>query len=166
MHYKLNAVDLQIIRALKEDGRTPFARIAQQLGVSPGTVRQRVQRLVEDGVIQIVAVANPLLMGYPVMALIGVKAGKRHLREIAQEIASFDEVIYLVLCTGSYDLLVEVICRDNAHLLQFLTDRLHAVEGVQDTETFVYLDIVKEVYSWGIRGETGGDSVGEGERGG
>jgi len=138
--------DRQIIGALKEDGRMPFARIADRLGVSPGMVRQRVHRLIQDGVLQIVAVTNPLLMGYHTMALIGVKADGNRLREIARQIASFGEVIYLVLCTGTYDLLVEVVCHDSAHLLRFLTERLYAVEGVRDTETFIYLDIVKEVY--------------------
>jgi len=141
---KVDEVDLQIIAALREDGRIPFARIAAQLGVSPGMVRQRVQRLTRDGVIRVRAVTNPFLMGYPVVALIGVKADGHRIREIAHQIAVFEEVIYLVLATGTYDLLVEVICRDNAHLLQFLTDRLYGVEGVRDTETFLYLEIVKD----------------------
>ncbi|RMF33893.1 MAG: Lrp/AsnC family transcriptional regulator [Chloroflexi bacterium] len=146
---KIDAMDRQIIAALKKDGRMPFAQIAQRLGVSPGMVRQRFHRMVQEGVLQIVAVTNPLLMGYPTMALIGVKADGNRLEEIAEQVAAFDEVIYLVLCTGSYDLLVEVICRDNAHLLRFLTERLYSVEGVRDTETFIYLKIVKEIYSWG-----------------
>ncbi len=146
---KIDDIDRRIIAALKENGRTPYAQIAEELGVSPGMVRQRVQRLTEQGVMQIVAVTNPILMGFHTVALIGIKADGRHLREIAHHIAQFDEVIYLVLTTGTYDILVEVVCRDNAHLLEFLTDRLHTVEGVRDTETFVYLEIVKEVYTWG-----------------
>jgi Lrp/AsnC family transcriptional regulator for asnA, asnC and gidA len=141
---KVDEIDLRIIAALREDGRIPFARIAAQLGVSPGMVRQRVQRLTRDGVIRVRAVTNPFLMGYPVVALVGVKADGHRVREIAHQIAAFEEVIYLVLATGTYDLLVEVICRDNAHLLQFLTDRLYGVEGVRDTETFLYLEIVKD----------------------
>ncbi|NPA91759.1 MAG: Lrp/AsnC family transcriptional regulator [Chloroflexi bacterium] len=147
--FKIDAIDRYIIAALKHDGRMPFAKIAEELGVSPGMIRQRYHRLVENGVMQVVAVTNPVLMGFHTVALIGIKAEGRHLREIAQRIASFDEVIYLVLTTGTYDLLVEVVCRDNAHLLEFLTERLHTVEGVRDTETFVYLDIVKEIYTWG-----------------
>ncbi len=144
-------IDRQIIAALKKDGRTPFAQIAQQLGVSPGMIRQRYLRMVKDGLIQIVAVTNPLLMGYPTMALIGIKADGRNLQRIARQIAKFDEVIYLVLSTGTYDLLAEVICRDNAHLVEFLTKRLYTVEGVRDTETFIYLQIVKETYDWAPR---------------
>ncbi|RME89525.1 MAG: Lrp/AsnC family transcriptional regulator [Anaerolineae bacterium] len=144
----LDPIDQQIIAALKEDGRTPFAQIAKRLGVSTGMVRQRYLRLVREGYIQVVAVSNPLLMGYPTMALIGIKVEGKHLQRIAQQIAAFEEVIYLVLSTGTYDLLAEVICRDNTHLVEFLTKRLHTVEGVRDTETFIYLQIVKETYNW------------------
>ncbi len=144
----VDEIDRQIIAALQEDGRMPYAQIAERLGVSPGMIRQRVNRLIDDNVIQVVAVSNPLRVGYALMALVGIKADGSRLREIAQQIATFEEVLYLVISTGSYDLLAEVICRDNAHLLQFLTERLHSVEGVNDAETYVYLDIVKEIYSW------------------
>lgn len=144
--HRIDDIDRQIIAVLKEDGRMPFAQVARRLGVSPGMVRQRFHRLVQDGVLQVVPVTNPLLLGYHMMALIGVRAAGNRLREIARQIASFEEVIYLVICTGTYDILVEAICRDNAHLLQFLTERLRAVEGVRNTETFTYLEIVKEAY--------------------
>jgi len=145
---KVDDVDLKIINFLNKDGRTPFAQIAKELGVSTGMVRQRYQRLVQEGVLQIVAITNPLLMGFATMAQIGVKADVRRLEEIADEIAQFEEVIYLVLLTGSYDLHVEVVCRDKAHLLNFLTKKLHAVEGVKEAETFMYLRIAKENYGW------------------
>ena len=145
---KIDTTDQQIIRMLNEDGRTPFAQIAKQLGVSTGMIRQRYHRLVKDGVLQIVAITNPLLMGFATMAQIGVKADVNRLEEIAEEIALFDEVIYLVLVTGSYDLHVEVVCRDKTHLLKFLSKKLHAVEGVKEAETFMYLRIAKENYGW------------------
>lgn len=145
---KVDDIDLQIISFLNKDGRTPFAQIAKQLGVSTGMIRQRYQRLVQDGVLQIVAITNPLLMGFATMAQIGVKADVNRLEEIADEIAKFEEVIYLVLLTGSYDLHVEVICKDKTHLLKFLTKKLHAVEGVKEAETFMYLRIAKENYGW------------------
>jgi Lrp/AsnC family transcriptional regulator for asnA, asnC and gidA len=145
---KVDEIDLQIIKILNEDGRTAFAQIAKQLGVSTGMIRQRYQRLVQEGVLQIVAITNPLLMGFATMAQIGVKADVSRLEEIADEIALFDEVIYLVLLTGSYDMHVEVICRDKTHLLNFLTKKLHAVEGVKEAETFMYLRIAKENYGW------------------
>ena len=123
-----------------------FAEIARRLGVSPGMVRQRYFGLVENRVLQVVAVTNPTLVGYDSVALVGVRVEGSRLREIAREIATFKEVIYLVLCAGSYDILVEVVCRDNGHLLRFLTENLRALEGVRHTETFVYLEIVKETY--------------------
>jgi len=145
---KIDDIDLQIIRILNKDGRTPFAQVAKQLGVSTGMIRQRYQRLVKEGILQVVAITNPLLMGFATMAQIGVKTDVNRLEEIADEIAKFEEVIYLVLLTGSYDLHVEVVCRDNHHLLNFLTKKLHAVEGVKEAETFVCLRIAKENYGW------------------
>jgi Lrp/AsnC family transcriptional regulator for asnA, asnC and gidA len=111
-------------------------------------IRQRYNRLVEEGVVQVVAITNPMLMGLTIMAQIGVKVNVNRFHEIADKIASFEEVIYLVLITGSYDLFVEVVCRDRNHLLDFLTNKLHSVEGVKEAETFVYLRIAKEVYTW------------------
>lgn len=141
-------IDLKIIKILNEDGRASFAQIAQTLGVSPGMIRQRYNRLVEEGIVQVVAITNPMLMGFTTMAQIGVKVNVNRLQEIADQIAAFEEVIYLVLLTGSYDLFVEVVCRDRSHLLDFLTNKLHSVEGVKEAETFIYLRIAKEVYTW------------------
>jgi Lrp/AsnC family transcriptional regulator for asnA, asnC and gidA len=144
--YHLDEIDERIVQALKEDGRMSFAEIARRLDVSPGMIRQRYFDLVENRVVQVVAVTNPTLVGYDSVALIGVRVDGSRLREIAREIAAFKEVIYLVLCAGSFDILVEVVCRDNAHLLRFLSENLRALEGVHATETFVYLEIVKETY--------------------
>jgi Lrp/AsnC family transcriptional regulator for asnA, asnC and gidA len=144
--YPLDQTDREIILALKEDGRMPFAEIARRLDVSPGMVRQRYLQLVEDGVLQVVPVTNPPLLGYKVMAQIGIRADNRRLREVVRQLAAFEEVIYLVMCTGAYEILVEVVCRDNAHLLEFLTEDLGTVEGIRSTETFLYLEIVKEAY--------------------
>jgi Lrp/AsnC family transcriptional regulator for asnA, asnC and gidA len=142
----LDAFDHQIIAALKEDGRMPFAEIARRLDVSPGMVRERYLRLVDSGILQVVAVTRPTKVGYRMMSLIGIKADGSRLREIAHEVAAFEEVVYLVICTGTYDLLAEVVCRDNEEFLRFLTERLRSVKGIRDTETFVYLDIAKEIY--------------------
>jgi Lrp/AsnC family transcriptional regulator for asnA, asnC and gidA len=145
---KIDDIDLQIIKILNEDGRTPFSQIAQQLDVSTGMIRQRYQRLVQDGVLQVVAVTNPLLMGFTTMAQIGAKVDVGRLQEIAEQIAAFEEVVYLVLITGSYDLHIEVVCRDKSHLMDFLTNKLYSVEGIKDSETFIYMHIAKEVYTW------------------
>jgi Lrp/AsnC family transcriptional regulator for asnA, asnC and gidA len=143
---RLDQIDHHIIAALKQDGRMPFAQLARELDVSPGMVRERYHRLVQDGILQVVAVTNPLKVGNRVITLIGIKVRDSRLREVARQVAALDEVVYLVLCTGSYDLLAEVVCRDNAHLLEFLSERLRAIEGIYNTESFVYLDIVKEIY--------------------
>jgi Lrp/AsnC family transcriptional regulator for asnA, asnC and gidA len=145
---RLDDIDLDIIRMLKRDGRTPFAQIAQRLGVSTGMIRQRYQRLVKEGVLQVVAVTNPLLLGFSTMAMIGIKVDGARLQQVAEEIAALEEVIYLVLTAGAYDLFAEVVFRDNDHLLDFLTTRLRPIEGIRETETFMYLKIVKEIYSW------------------
>ncbi len=145
---KLDEIDMEIIRALKRDGRTPFAQIAQRLGVSTGMIRQRYQRLTKEGVLQVVAVTNPLLLGFSTMAMIGIKVDGAHLQAVAEQIASLEEVIYLVLAAGAYDLFAEVAFRDNEHLLEFLSQRLRTIEGIRETETFMYLKIVKEIYSW------------------
>ncbi len=144
----IDEIDQKIIKILNEDGRASFSHIAQTLGFSPGMIRQRYNRLVEEGVVQVVAITNPMLMGLTIMAQIGVKVNVNRFHEIADQIASFEEVIYLVLLTGSYDLFVEVVCRDRNHLLDFLTNKLHSVEGVKEAETFVYLRIAKEIYTW------------------
>ena len=145
---KLDDTDLQIIKFLNLDGRMPFSQIAKQLNVSTGMIRQRYHRLVQDGVLQVVAVTNPLLMGFTTMAQIGVKVDVGRLQEIADQIAAFEEVIYLVLLTGNYDLHIEVVCRDKTHLLDFLTKKLYSVQGIKDTETFICMRIAKEVYTW------------------
>ena len=145
---KLDEIDLEIIRMLKRDGRTPFAQMAQRLGVSTGMIRQRYQRLTKEGVLQVVAVTNPLLLGFSTMAMIGIKVDGAHLQEVAEKISALEEVIYLVLTAGAYDLFVEVVFRDNEHLLEFLSQRLRTIEGIRETETFMYLKIVKEIYSW------------------
>jgi Lrp/AsnC family transcriptional regulator for asnA, asnC and gidA len=143
---ELDAVDRQIIEALREEGRMPFAQIAERLGVSAGMVRQRYRQMVADNVLHVVPVTNVTLLGYSMMAMIGVAVDGNRMIEIAREIAAFEEVIYLVICTGTYDLLVEVLCRDADDLLRFLTERLRSVKGVRSTETFTYLQIVKESY--------------------
>ncbi len=145
---KFDQIDLEIIMALKRDGRTPFSQIAQRLGVSTGMIRQRYQRLVKEGVLQVVAVTNPLLLGFSTMAMIGIKVEGAQLQEVAEQISCLEEVIYLVLTAGAYDIFAEVVFRDNEHLLHFLTERLRTIPGIRETETFMYLKIVKEIYSW------------------
>jgi Lrp/AsnC family transcriptional regulator for asnA, asnC and gidA len=142
----LSDTDLQIIGFLQEDGRMPFAQIAKRLNVSTGKVRLHYQKLTEDGILQIAAITNPLYSGRSKMAMLGIKADGRRLRAIVDEISAFEEVTYLVLVTGTYDLFAELVCRDKDHLLHFLTHKLHKVDGVKESETFMYLELVKEEY--------------------
>ena len=144
--YDLDEVDLKIIEALRGDGRIAFSQIAEQLGVSPGMIRMRYNRLVEMGYLKVVAISNPLRMGYKTMAMIGVRVDGDKMLTAADAVAKFDEVVYLVVTSGRYDILVEVMCRDHKHLLEFLTQRLYKVDGVRQSESFVHLKIVKEVY--------------------
>ena len=142
----LDEIDRQIVSILQQDGRVSFAQIAEELKVSAGMVRVRYNRLVEMGVLRVVAITNPLRMGYQTMALIGIKADGKNLLEIANKVAALDEVIYLIVVSGAYDIFAEIVCRDQKHLLQFLTERLYKIEGVRESESFMHLKIVKEVY--------------------
>src|SRR5512136_3106900 len=126
----LDEIDRQIISILQQDGRVSFAQIAKQLKVSAGMIRIRYSRLAEMGVLRVVAITNPLRMGYQTMAMIGIKADGKALLDIADKIAALEEVIYLIIVSGTYDIIAEIVCRDQAHLLQFLTDRLYKIEGV------------------------------------
>ncbi len=144
--HDLDEIDQKIIVALQQDGRMALAQIAEQLNVSPGMIRVRYNRLVEMGVLRIVAITNPLRMGYNMMALIGVKTEGEKLLEVADKIATLDEVIYLIIVSGAYDIIAEVVCRDQHHLLKFLTECLYQIDGVRESESFIHLKIVKEIY--------------------
>ena len=149
----LDGVDKAIIEALQENGRESFRRIADKVGVAEATVRARYARLVEDEILQVTGVTNPLGLGFDAQALVGVKtAGPPD--PIADTIAAWPEASYVVIAAGRFDLLVELVCADRRHLLE-LTNRIRAVDGVLSTETFPYLQLVKQVYAWGARIDTG-----------
>jgi Lrp/AsnC family transcriptional regulator for asnA, asnC and gidA len=139
-------IDRQIVAALRKDGREAFTQIAKRLNVSAGMIRMRYNRLVELGVLRVIAVSNPLSMGYNTMALIGIKTEGDKLLEVAYQVTKLDEVVYLIVVSGSYDIIVEVMCRDQDHLLQFLTNRLYKIEGIRESESFIHLKILKEIY--------------------
>ena len=143
----LDAIDRGIIEALQENGRAPFRAIAAHVGVAEATVRSRYARLVEDGILLVTGVTNPLGLGFEAQAMIGVKTSGNP-EPVADEIAGWDEASYVVVAAGRFDLLVEVVCNDSRHLLE-LTTRLRNVDGVVSTETFPYLSLAKQVYAWG-----------------
>lgn len=142
----LDRADIEIIEALREDGRMAFSEIARRLGVSPGMVRQRYQRLVENEVLHITAITNPFLTGNPTVAVVGINADFARIEEVAAQIAALPEITWLVIVAGRFDLVAEVNCHDQNHLLDFLSRGLNGVEGVRDTETFTQLRVLKDVY--------------------
>jgi Lrp/AsnC family transcriptional regulator, regulator for asnA, asnC and gidA len=143
---KLDEIDRKIISALREDGRTAFSQIAQELNVSPGMIRMRYNRMVENGTLKVMAITNPLNMGYQAMALIGIRCEGSQLMAVAGKAAALEEVVYVVISSGRYDIFLEVMCFDQADLLQFLTEKLYRIEGIRESETFINLKILKESY--------------------
>lgn len=146
----LDDTNKQIIEHLQRDGRMSYATLAKTIGLSEAAVRQRVQRLLDGGLMQIVAVTDPLTLGFARQAMVGVKVSG-DLRVVADELAKIPEVDYVVICAGGYDLLCELVCTDDAHLLELLNDQVRAVPGVAATETFMYLKLAKQTYAWGTR---------------
>jgi Lrp/AsnC family transcriptional regulator for asnA, asnC and gidA len=146
----LDDVSKKIIEQLQQDGRRPYAAIASSVGLSEAAVRQRVQRLVRSGVVQIVAVTNPLHVGFTRQAMIGIRVDGA-LDPVVAAVSELAEVAYVVITAGSFDVLAEVICEDDEHLLQIMNDRIRTIDGVRSTETFVYLELSKQTYTWGTR---------------
>ena len=148
--FNLDEVSKAIIEQLQQDGRRSYAAIGKVVGLSEAAVRQRVQRLIDSGVMQVVAVTDPMELGFARQAMIGIKA-KGELEPIADSLAELDEVDYVVITAGSFDILAEVVCESDEHLLEILSTRIRQIENVVSTETFMYLKLRKQTYSWGVR---------------
>ena len=149
---RLDRLDTTIIEALQKDGREPFRRIAASAGVSEATVRARYGRLCEDGILQVTAVTNPLGLGFEAEAMIGIRTSGAP-EALAEQIAQWDEADYVVITAGRFDVIVEVLCVDRRHLLD-VTNRIRALDGVHSTESFLYLELWKQLYDWGARNTT------------
>jgi Lrp/AsnC family transcriptional regulator for asnA, asnC and gidA len=147
---ELSPLDKRIIEHLQADGRRPFTQIAHELGVSEAAVRARTNRLIERGILQVVGVADPGKLGFQ-QALIGIRCQPGRLVAVAEALAELPEVDYVVVTTGRFDILIETVSEDSEDLLRFLTDRLQAIDGVRDSETFTYLRLVKQTYQFGSR---------------
>lgn len=145
----IDAVDRAIIRQLQADGRASYADLAAEVGLSAPAIRQRMQRLMESGLLQVVAVTDPLKLGLPVMAMVGI-AVDGDTRAVADAIGGIEEVIYVVLTSGSFDLFAEVVCADMDQLFDVVNNRLKSVDGVRATESFVYFDIHTHRFNWGV----------------
>lgn len=146
-HSALDDIDRAIIEQLQRDGRAPYTRLGAAVGLSEAAVRQRVQRLVDAGIMQVVAVTNPLSSGFRRMAMIGVRV-EGPSDEIAAQLQAMPDIDYLVVTAGSFDLMAEVVVGDDHDLLD-LTNRIRRVPGVTTTETFIYLDLKKQTFTWG-----------------
>jgi Lrp/AsnC family transcriptional regulator for asnA, asnC and gidA len=142
----MDELDLAILASLQPNGRRPFTEIAQELGVSEGTVRNRVSKLLEDKVLHIVGLVDPNSLGFNAPAIIGISISEGDIEKIASEIAQFHEVSYLIMVSGEFDLIVEVLCRDRAHLANFINQNLRRVVGVGKTQTFMTLRTFKMAY--------------------
>ena len=149
-HGLLDAVNKAIVEELQQDGRRTYGSIAEAVGLSEAAVRQRVQKLRDAGVMQIVAVTDPLQVGFRSQAMVGIRADG-DTRVVAERLAAIDDIDYVVLCTGSFDILVELVTEDEDTLLDLLNGVIRTVPGVRDTETFMYLKLTKQTYSWGTR---------------
>ena len=147
---ELDDTDKAIIRALQLDGRAPYSKLGPAVGLSQAAVRQRVQRLIDRGVMQVVAVTDPATLGFAVQAMVAVSV-TGDVRKVADAMGRLGAVEYVVITAGRFDLLVEVVCADMGDLLDLVNDRMRAVEGVTSTEVFTYLSLVKQSYSWGVR---------------
>lgn len=146
----LDELNKKIIELLQRDGRMPYASIAKIVGLSEAAVRQRVQRLLDLGVMQIVAVTDPLTLGFARQVMVGLKV-EGDTRPVAKALAQLPAVDYVVLCAGRYDILAELVCTDDDHLLSMLNEQIRTIPGVTGTETFLYLKLAKQTYAWGTR---------------
>ncbi|WP_089224922.1 Lrp/AsnC family transcriptional regulator [Actinacidiphila glaucinigra] len=146
----IDSVSKAIIEQLQEDGRRPYAAIGKAVGLSEAAVRQRVQKLLDQGVMQIVAVTDPLTVGFRRQAMVGINV-EGDIEPVADALAEMTEVEYVVVTAGSFDLLIEIVCEDDDHLLETINKRIRTLPGVRSTESFVYLKLRKQTYTWGTR---------------
>ncbi|HNM97956.1 MAG TPA: Lrp/AsnC family transcriptional regulator [Marmoricola sp.] len=143
-------VSKAIIEQLQQDGRRAYATIGKAVGLSEAAVRQRVQRLIESGAMQIVAVTDPLELGFARQAMIGINV-QGPIEPVADALSAMDEIAYVVITAGGFDILAEVICESDEDLLNTLSTKVRSIPGVSTTETFVYLKLRKQTYAWGVR---------------
>jgi Lrp/AsnC family transcriptional regulator for asnA, asnC and gidA len=146
----LDAVSKGIIEQLQQDGRRSYAEIGKAVGLSEAAVRQRVQKLTDAGVMQVVAVTDPMQLGFYRQAMVGIRVTGDTAR-VAERLGTLDAVDYVVLTAGSFDILAEVVCESDDDLIELLNERIRAIDGVVSTETFVYLRLHKQFYNWGTR---------------
>jgi len=146
----LDDANKAIVEELQQDGRRTYGSIAEAVGLSEAAVRQRVQKMRDAGIMQIVAVTDPLQVGFRSQAMVGIRTNG-DARTVADLLAAVDDIDYVVMCAGSFDILVELVCEDEERILEILNGVIRKVPGVRDTETFMYLKLKKQTYTWGTR---------------
>lgn len=146
----LDDVSKAIIEQLQEDGRRSYAEVGKAVGLSEAAVRQRVQKLTESGVMQVVAVTDPMQLGFLRQAMVGIRVAGDS-RVVAERLSEIPAVDYVVLTAGSFDILAEIVCENDDDLIELLNQRIRRIDGVTSTETFVYLKLQKQHYNWGTR---------------
>lgn len=144
----MDELDIKILQLLQKDGRTPFTKIAKEAGVSESTIRSRYASLVDRGVVHTVSIVDPFVLGFQAPAIIGISVEVGKTDPVAKTITEFPEVSYLVMVLGTYDIVVEVFCRDITHLVDLITNRFHSVSGIRETETLVIGKSYKLSYRW------------------
>jgi Lrp/AsnC family transcriptional regulator for asnA, asnC and gidA len=149
----LDRIDQRLIEALQKNGREPFRRIAADVGVSEATIRARYHRLCDDNILQVTGVTNPLGLGFDAIAMVAIRTGGAP-EPVAEAIGKWDEADYVVITAGQFDILVELVCEDRRRLLD-VTSRIRELDGVVSTETFLYLELWKQLYDWGARVQNG-----------
>ena len=147
---QLDDVSKAIIEQLQQDGRRSYAAIGKVVGLSEAAVRQRVQRLTDSGVMQVVAVTDPMELGFARQAMVGVRV-TGPIEPVADALAALEEVDYVVVTAGAFDVLAEVVAESDEHLLEIISEQIRSIDGVLTTETFMYLRLRKQTYSWGVR---------------
>ncbi len=148
---KIDEVSKRIIEMLQVDGRRSFASIAEELNVDEESVEQRVQGLTDAGVIQITAVSDPLQLGFARQAMLGITVDNGLEKAVAERLAEVPEIVYIVLTAGGFDILAEVVGTSDAHLLELVTSTIKPTPGVQAIHTFLYQELQKQTYTWGVR---------------
>ena len=146
----LDDISKRIVELLQEDGRRPYAEIAREVGLSEAAARQRVQRMTEAGIIQIVAVTDPMQLGFHRMSMIGIRVSGDP-REIAEDLTTIPEMAYVVVTLGTFDILVEAVCENDEHLIDLIATRIRTIPGITHTESMLYAGLYKDLYNWGTR---------------
>lgn len=133
---------------LQDDGRTPYTTIAEALGVAEGTIRKRVSKLIEDGVLRIVGVVDPKMVAQSTIAIVGIHTEGEPVNSIVAQLAEIKEVRYIGVCAGTYDLIVEIVVGSNEELFDTLTHRVRQIPGIASSDTSLVMKVCKERYNW------------------